>query len=162
MKQIKSFRLMLLGLMAMGGMNAYAQTVDEAARSVEGIVYKLETLADKSKVATVIGANQTSADTKFATIVIPATVVGDEGTYKVTAFAVDWETAKKDISAITTSLTINVDNLTADLDGTQFDGFTKLETLAIADATEASKAACRRTGSGRGASAERGTPVPLK
>ena len=129
MKKIKNFKLMLLGLLAMGSMNAFA-AIDEESRSVNDVLYKLETIGT-NKTATVVGINSLASDANQKTISIPATVNGEHGTYKVVAIKSGWAAAPKDVTAKTTSLSIDVTNFTADL--ANIDAFTKLESLTITD-----------------------------
>jgi len=154
--KIKNMKLMLLGLLAMGSMNAFAVT-DEAARSVNGVVYELVTNADKSKTATVLGINSSATDAQMATIAIPAEVAGEYGTYKVTAITAGWEKAAgyKDVTAKTKTLSIDVTNLTAALADNAFSSFTKLESLTITDSNAADKAKTKEFKGGFSADAKK-------
>jgi hypothetical protein len=141
----KNFKFMLLGLLAMGGMNAFAQTIDEAESSHAGILYELTTNADETKTAVVVGINPKTADAELATVSIPAEVTADKGTYKVVSMVAGWWAAagKKDASALIETLNIDGTNFNAGaLDG-NFAGLTKLKNLKIVDnggATAADKA----------------------
>lgn len=137
--KIKNMKLMLLGLLATMSMNAFAaETADEADRSVNGIKYRLKTTYKSdgktvdSRTATVIAVNTEATADQKKTIVVPATVKGDNNVeYKVTGFASStWGANAADKC---TSLTINVDNFPAALTSDAFGGFTKLENLVIND-----------------------------
>lgn len=137
MKKMKSLKfLALTAIFGALSMNAYAD--DEADRSVNGIKYKLVTTykADgktvDSRTATVQAVNTEATADQKKTIVVPATVNGDNNVeYKVTGFASStWGANAADKC---TSLTINVDNFPAALTSDAFGGFTKLENLVIND-----------------------------
>jgi len=137
--KIKNMKLMLLGLLAMGSMNAFA-AIDEESRSVNDVLYLLETNGN-NKTATVVGINSLASEANQKTISIPATVAGEHGTYKVVALKSGWEKAIKDVSAVTTSLSIDVTNFTAALTAADaFNSFTKLEALTITDSNAAKDA----------------------
>jgi len=139
--KIKNLKLMLVGLLVMGSMNAFAAPVlDEDGRSVNGVNYKLYTDGD-NKYAVVQGVNNQATPAEQKTITIPATVTGEKGTYKVREFADTWVTVPKDVSAVTTSLSIDVTNFNAALDHAKaFDAFSKLESLTITDTNAAKDA----------------------
>lgn len=130
--------LKFLALTAIFGalsMNAYAD--DEADRSVNGVKYTLVTKykADgktvESRTATVKAINTEATADQKKTIVVPATVKGDNNVeYKVTGFGADWGA---NAAKTCTSLTINVDNMTDALAASAFSGFEKLENLVIND-----------------------------
>lgn len=136
MKKMKSLKfLALTAIFGALSMNAYAD--DEADRSVNGIKYKLVTKykADgktvDSRTATVQAINTEATADQKKTIVVPATVNGDNNVeYKVTGFADGWGANAADKCI---SLTINVDNMTDALAASAFSGFTKLENLVIND-----------------------------
>lgn len=137
MKKMKSLKfLALTAIFGALSMNAYAD--DEADRSVNGIKYKLVTKykADgktvDSRTATVQAINTEATADQKKTIVVPATVNGDNSVeYKVTGFASStWGANAADKC---TSLTINVDNFPDALTSDAFGGFTKLENLVIND-----------------------------
>ena len=136
MKKMKSLKfLALTAIFGALSMNAYAD--DEADRSVNGIKYKLVTKykADgktvESRTATVKAINTEATADQKKTIVIPATVNGDNNVeYKVTGFGADWGA---NAAKTCTSLTINVDNMTDALAASAFSGFEKLENLVIND-----------------------------
>ena len=137
--KIKNMKLMLLGLLAMGSMNAFA-AIDEESRSVNDVLYLLETNGT-NKTATVVGVNSLASEANQKTISIPATVAGEHGTYKVVALKSGWEKKVKDVSAVTTSLSIDVTNFTAALTAADaFNSFTKLEALTITDSNAAKDA----------------------
>lgn len=127
----------LAALFSVVSANAFAQ--DEADRSVNGIKYKLTTNADKSKTALVVGVNTSATDAQKKTIVIPATVTGDNNVvYKVTGFeSTTWGANAADKCE---SLTINLDNFAAAIDASAFSAFTKLKTLVLSDANTAANA----------------------
>lgn len=138
----KNFKFMLLGLLAMTGMNAFAQTIDEAERSVNGVLYELTTNADDTKTAVVVGVNPKASDDDLKTITIPAEVTGDKGTYKVIYINGGWYGAKKDITDITETLSIDAANFGAgNLNSYVAYGLKKLKNLTITDngADEAAK-----------------------
>ena len=58
----KNFKFMLVGLLAMIGMNAFAITIDETGRSVNDVVYQLITLDDGTKIAYVTQVNPSQTD----------------------------------------------------------------------------------------------------
>lgn len=137
MKKMKSLKfLALTAIFGALSMNAYAD--DESDRSVNGIKYKLVTKykADgktvDSRTATVQAVNTEATADQKKTIVVPATVNGDNNVeYKVTGFASStWGANAADKC---TSLTINVDNFPDALTSDAFGGFTKLENLVIND-----------------------------
>ncbi len=165
--KIKNVKLMLLGLLAMVGMNAYAQhtttdkivvggfeytwskaVVDETGRSVDNIVYDLQTntwtngtatvKTVETKEATVVGVNASAANADVATITIPAEVTGDKGTYKVAGFGTaSWITAQKNVTAVTRSLSIDITNFIKALNPADYSTFTGLTSLTIKDASTA-------------------------
>jgi len=163
--KIKNMKLMLLGLLAMVGMNAYAQhtsadkivvdgydyyydsqVLDEKGRSVNNIVYDLKTVtwknyASKStttKEATVIGVNSSASDEEVATIAIPAKVNGDKGEYLVTWINNStWVTAQKDVTAVTTSLSLDLTNVwPGSFSDAAYSSFSNLTSLTIKEASE--------------------------
>ena len=131
---MKKFKLFALtALFAMCGMNAFAAAVlDEDGRSVNGVNYELWT-DGTNKYALVQSVNNASTEAQQNTISIPAEVTGEAGTYKVQGFNASWYAAigAKDVTAVTTSLSIDVTNFTAAL--ANIDGLTKLESLTITD-----------------------------
>lgn len=136
--KIKNMKLMLLGLLAvMGVSNAFAAPVlDEAGKSVNGINYQCWT-DGTNKYAYVIGVNNQATKAEQETISIPATVTGEKGTYKVVGFQTGWISGIKNVTAVTKSLSIDLTNFTAAL--ANIDGFTKLESLTLTDASTAGK-----------------------
>ena len=144
---MKKFKLIALTALLAMGTNAFAAAVvDETGRSVDGIVYQLSTDGD-NKTAKVLGIDLNVTDANCATITIPATVTGANGTYKVNEFAEDWEnvasaTGYKAAAALVTSLSIDMTNFVqAQITKDVFNGFTKLETLTITDTATRADAA---------------------
>ena len=162
--KIKNMKLMLLGLLATVGMNAYAQhttsdkiivdgydyyytsdALDEKGRSVDNIVYDLRTVTWKNynskttttKEATVIGVNASASNADVATIVIPAEVAGDKGTYEVTWINNStWASAQKAVEGVTTSLSLDLTNVwPGSFSDVAFKNFTKLTSLTIKEAS---------------------------
>lgn len=136
--KIKNMKLMLVGLLAMMGVsNAFAAViVDEEGRSVNGINYQCISDGD-NHYAIVVGVNNKASEAEQKTISIPATIQGEKFTYKVQEFKAGWDAAIKPVTGVTTSLSIDVTNFTAQLTG--IDDFTKLESLTITDTGSASK-----------------------
>lgn len=133
--KIKNMKLMLLGLLTvMGVSNAFA-AVDEESRSVNDVLYKLETNG-ANKTATVVGVNTLASTANQETISIPATVEGEHGTYKVVGFDANWATKVLNVTAKTKTLSIDVTNFTAQL--ANIEKLTKLESLTITDTNGAS------------------------
>jgi len=170
MKKIKNMKLMLLGLVGlMGTTSAFAadrtttkdgvvygvksEVYDETGRSVNNIVYNLKTVTWKAKEGTkefttkeaeVLGVNTSAANADVATLAIPAKVTGDKGEYNVLTINEAWEnntTLKlKDVTALTTTLSIDVTNLDEAMTEKAYDGFTMLQSLTITDSNAAADA----------------------
>lgn len=136
--KIKS--LLLLGLMTMFGMNAFAQTDYKK----DGIWYKI---AADGKSATVNAISAKMSDASAAAITIPTSFVdGDGNTVPVVGFESSWYSPKsinyyegstpqvettKDITKLTKTLSIDVTNHKAALSSTEIAGFTILEKLVL-------------------------------
>jgi hypothetical protein len=119
---------------------------DEKGRSVNGVNYDLYTIkwtalegskSFETKEAYVIGVNAAASDADVATIAIPAEVKGDKGDYKVVEISEGWYSASKmkDVTAKTTSLSLDVTNLKAALAPEAYKTFSKLTALTIIDAS---------------------------
>lgn len=124
---MKIKNLLLLGLMAVCGMNAFA--VDH---KVSGIIYNIAT---GGKTATVKNVSFGMAEATAKTITIPATFVdGDGNTVKVTGFDANWYTGDgtttRTITGLTENLSIDVTNIAA-LAAGAFDDLTKLATITL-------------------------------
>jgi hypothetical protein len=132
----KNFKFMLVGLLAMIGMNAFA-IIDETGRSVNDVVYQLETLADGTKIAYVTQVNPSQTDDNAVkSLSIVKEVAGEHGTYKVVGIIAGWETAGKDVSTITETLSIDASNFDVDAYAYLSNDFTdlqKLKNLTIID-----------------------------
>ena len=142
---------------------------DETGRSVNNIVYDLYTVTwtavtgtatFTTKEAFVVGVNGSAADTEVATLAIPAKVTGDKGEYDVVEVASNWKSATgmKNVTALTTTLSVDITNFKTETEGTDpvkektgqtleskvYDNFTKLESLTITDSYEATATAPAR------------------
>ena len=123
---------------------------DETGRSVNGVVYDLYTVkwtaslgtkTFETKEAYAQCINSAASAAEVATIAIPAEVKGDKGDYKVVEVKAGWETAAKDVTKATTSLSIDVTNFKAKLVAAEaFFNLEKLESLTITDANAAKDA----------------------
>ena len=142
---------------------------DETGRSVNNIVYDLYTVTwtavtgtatFTTKEAFVVGVNGSAADTEVATLAIPAKVTGDKGEYDVVEVASNWKSATgmKNVTALTTTLSVDITNFKTETEGTDpvkektgqtleakvYNAFTKLESLTITDSYEATATAPAR------------------
>lgn len=142
---------------------------DETGRSVNNIVYDLYTVTwtavtgtatFTTKEAFVVGVNGSAADTEVATLAIPAKVTGDKGEYDVVEVASNWKSATgmKNVTALTTTLSVDITNFKTETEGTDpvkektgqtleakvYNDFTKLESLTITDSYEATATAPAR------------------
>lgn len=133
LKKMKIKNLIAVAALLLGSTSAFAQTVDEDARSVNDVLYKLETLADESKIATVVGVNPMADDEAVVELSIPAEVEGEHGTYKVVCFTPGWEIYAKDVTTLTESLTIDATNFADDDLDNDFTALTVLANLTITD-----------------------------
>jgi Leucine-rich repeat (LRR) protein len=157
--KIKNMKVMLLGLLAVVGITAFAAEIvvpadetltDETGRSVNNIVYNLVTIKKATsysaatgkweyeyiKEAYVQGVNFTADDADVETLEIPATVTGEKGEYKVVSMVPGWAKVEgmKDVTEITTSLSIDVTNFKEDgLPADAYSDFAVLESLKIID-----------------------------
>ena len=123
---------------------------DETGRSVNGVVYDLYTVkwtalegskTFETKEAYAQCVNSAASAAEVATIAIPAEVKGDKGDYQVVEVKAGWETAAKDVTKATTSLSIDVTNFKAKLVAAEaFNKLEKLEALTITDANAAKDA----------------------
>lgn len=130
----KNFKFMLVGLLAMIGMNAFAITVDENGRSVNDVVYQLITLDDGTKIAYVTQVNPSQTDDDAVkSLEIVSEVAGEHGTYNVVGIFAGWETAGKDVSTITETLSIDAANFGPGALSTNFSGLKALKNLTITD-----------------------------
>ena len=141
---------------------------DETGRSVNNIVYDLYTLTwtavsgtanFTTKEAFVVGVNGSAADTEVATLAIPAKVTGDKGEYDVVEVASDWKSALKDVTGLTTTLSVDITNFKTatvveedvakevtgqPLETKVYNLFKKLESLTITDTYAATEKAPAR------------------
>jgi len=129
------------------------EVLDETGRSVNNIVYNLKTVTWTAKEGTatfttkeaeVMGVNTSAADADVATLAIPAKVTGDKGEYNVLTINEAWENNAglklKNVTALTTTLSIDVTNLDKAMTEKAYDGFTKLQSLTITDSNAAADA----------------------
>ena len=126
---MKIKNLLLLGLMTIGSMNAFAAAVTHKAG---GIIYSYDDtkIADGAVVSSISGNMK---DAAAASITIPASFTdGDGNTVKVVGFAATWATAGLNVTGKVETLTVNIDNfkdLPTEAEVTT--GFTKLTKLVL-------------------------------